>query len=192
MEETVRKATILVAFLAALAAGAPPDPARAQMADPVQALTQLMLARICVHELTWNVDNDCEPIWQVLHSAGGRRGPLAGLRRYSPRFWAGISRRPWARALEPAHADRGAPDAWPEAWPAYGAYRAQWRHAYEQAGAIVRGEIATRCTERPDHWGSLDHRTQDYRNAQQRIARGVWVQVDCGPTIQGYYRRTRR
>lgn len=166
--------------------------ASAERTEPRPASEQLWLARICVHELTWNTEHDCEPIHQVLTSAGNGRGMVRGLRRYSRRFWGGTSARPWARALAPGHALRGSPAAWPAAiWPDFAAFRERWQAVYEQAGAIVRGEVVTRCTERPDHWGSLDPALPDVHLAEERVRRGVWRRVDCGPTIQGYYARNR-
>lgn len=190
----MRKATKSLSILALVAAALVP-PAHGETQEDTMRREQLWLARSCVHELTWNAEHDCEPMYQALMgtldamghtTTGGRRRTVVdAIRVYQRRLWGGTSTRPWARELTPGL--RANPLGWPEGWPAFSNYTGDFDRVYEQAGTIVRGEVTTACVERPRHWGSRDPRLPDAARAARAIERGVWREVDCGPTIQAYY-----
>jgi hypothetical protein len=190
-EDMAKRVRIVFLGLAMLAVGLALAPAApAQERAPSTETIQLWLARICVHEMTWHVEHDCEPMFQVFNAVrdamGRRRHTLIdAIARYSSRFYGGTGNRPWARLLRPGLlAD---PEGWPETWPDFRVFSDSWEVAYERAGAIVRGEVPTLCQERPRHWGSRNPRLPDHDRAERAIAAGRWHEVDCGPTVQAYY-----
>lgn len=191
---------ILCAFVATLACGLVLAPGPASTQDGARDSEQLWLARSCAHELTWNTEHDCEPMYQALMSTldvagrytrdGRRRTLVDAIRIYQRRFYGGTSTRPWARALLPGMVSN--PEGWPSRWPSFNHYTSDFDRVYAQAGNIVRGEVDTRCVERPRHWGSRDPRLPDAARAQRAIDAGRWREVDCGPTLQAYYAVVRR
>lgn len=151
----------------------------------------LWLARICVHEAGWSVldgADDCAALFATLRARADRlRRPsleraLAG---YSARFYAGTTPRSWARYLTAAHARRGTPRGWPGDWPGFGAYRERWAAVLEAARAIVRGEVGSPCSEPPHHWAARI--ASMLERAEERIAAGDWIAVDCGETRNAFY-----
>jgi hypothetical protein len=192
VEDIMRKTTQSLCIIALVAAAiAPASPGETQ--DGGTRREQLWLARSCVHELTWNTEHDCEPMYQALmgtldameRTSGRRRSLVDAIRIYQRRLWGGTSTRPWARELTPGL--RSNPLGWPEGWPAFFNYTGDFDRVYEQAGTIVRGEVTTACVERPRHWGSRDPRLPDAARARRAIEAGRWREVDCGPTLQAYY-----
>ncbi len=191
----MRKATYFLCAISLVLISAALAPTPAATQDGTLAQEQLWLARSCVHELTWNTEHDCEPMYQSFmglldqigheDARGRRRTVVDAIRIYQRRFWGGTSTRPWARLLRPGLAS--SPEGWPAHWPGFANYTADFDRVYAQAGAIVRGQVETRCAERPRHWGSRNPRLPDIHRATALIEAGRWREVDCGPTIQAYY-----
>ncbi len=145
------------------------------------------LTGICIHELTWSVEYDCEPIYQVMRARQERRGYASledAIRTQCRRFYHGTSRRPWARRVRP---DIAVLPGWPRRWGPVSAHHASIDRVFTHTRAIVEGRVPTRCEVVPNHWGSRNRRLPDIHRAETAIRMGIWVEADCGPTIQGYY-----
>lgn len=158
-------------------------------AVPVHAQSDdgLLVARLCVHEAGFDSPDDCAGIYAVL-ARGAERHHIAlaaFARRYSPRFTAGTSARPWARAL----ADTDAPP--------HGLSVALWRRPRGEGSLSRRDAFAAlllRCRElvaappaiAVDDWGSA----QDHERA--RLSGRRFVIVDVGATRNLFSRRVRR
>ncbi len=146
------------------------------------------LAGICIHELAWSVEFDCEPIYQVVRARQERHGYISlerAIATNSRRFYGGTSNRPWARLLRPGI--RRNPDGWPDGWPSVTHYHSQIERVFDHASAIIDGQVPTRCNETPHRWGSRSRNLPDISNGEAQVRLGRWREVDCGPTLQIYY-----
>jgi hypothetical protein len=186
-----------------------PVPAIAVVAPPEDtaeerrlADNQLWLSRICVHELTWRVEYDCEPMYQVFRTILAHLGPNPdgsprplrdAVAFYCKRFARGSTDRAWAGRLVPGQTEP--PEGWPTIWGRWdypsettGETHAQaWARVYAYAGKVVRGQITPVCDIPVRHWGSRSPELPDYERAQRAIAAGRWRRAYCPGARQGYY-----
>lgn len=152
-------------------------------AVPATAAAQgpaLALARVCVSEAGWQSvqSGDCAAIAHVLRrrSSVGRvtRGIVC---QYSPRSCNKRRRvRRWIAHLRP---DMRRPDYWPRG-SSWARRRPAWRETLAHAARLVRGERLDRCRRPPDHWGA--------RWFTVNARRYGWERVQCGPTLNAYWR----
>lgn len=179
--QVVALAAICAAYLLVLLHA---GPARAQEPPPERVEA---IARICVGEAGWDVSSgDCAAIAALLVRRAERLGllPRAMARRYSRSYFGDPRRlrRPWIAGLTLARAEPGssAPRGWPQrlAWTRY---RPRWTAVVEHAREALSGRVGDPCGGAADHWAarSLD-RT------------GVLQRVDCGPTLNAFWRVPRR
>jgi hypothetical protein len=123
----------------------------------------LLLARSCVSERGWRVEtDDCAAIAEVVRARMDRRGePFRdAMRALAPRLHGGtITSRLWLLDLdEDAHRPHA---LGPAAWS--GMRRDAWIATLAEARAILAGEVASPCAERPEHWGSAADIRRRYR-----------------------------
>jgi hypothetical protein len=152
----------------------------------------LWLARLCAHEVNWrggepNI-NDCGGILQVIQNrmvVWSEPEFLDALMRTSPRFFAGITDRSWARELEPGVIDD--PDGWPSAWPPFRVYSDDFDLVYARSLSYVSGAEALPCRGRPRNWLSRTH-PRDREVARRHVEEiGDWREVRCGRTVHAFY-----
>ena len=139
----------------------------------------VVLARVCVKEASFGGFADCPPIGSVLLRVG-RGDVVRGARLYSPRAFdpSRLGRRPWIAWLR---ANGSKPESWPEhlSWPNH---RSSWERMIALAQSVIDGPGEAPCT--PDHWGGpMDH---------FRAVRNGWIQLDCGPTVNEFWKVPRR
>ncbi|MFW6023950.1 MAG: hypothetical protein ACOC9O_04310 [Myxococcota bacterium] len=143
----------------------------------------LDLARITAGEVGVDrVTDDAPAIYAVLARRAARRG---------------VSWRVMARWYSGGHMDRSRtdgrrwvahlrPDGWePRGWPLGASWRLRrgvWLDLVDVCARVLLGEVRAPC--RPDHYGSTDPRLPDVHRAR----RAGWERVDCGDTLDGYWR----
>lgn len=145
---------------------------------------QTLFARHCVNETGFLITDDSPAMAEALRTrAGGeittsiiilysrrtviRRHEIRDSRRYISflnRF--GTRPRYWRRDSNVHWSQR----------------RDSWMRIYERAGMILRGEIRSRCEAPPEHWSVG-------RRLARRAKRNGYYRVDCGDTLQDFWRR---
>lgn len=140
---------------------------------------QLGLARICVSEAGWVRGPDCPAILAVLRSRAERMdiSLYQAMRAYSGRTFskARTDARRWIADLQ-WHAGR--PDGWPSNVP-WETYRPKWEAALDRAGGLLSNDEVAPCD--PHHWG-------DKHGDRLRALRAGWSQVDCGDSVNLFWR----
>lgn len=140
------------------------------------------LARVCVAEAGWNVDEtgECAAIYAVAVSrAEARRVPvLQALRDYARNhFDAGRSSRPWVAGLD---ASGNTPPQWPARLP-WPRYRPRWLLIIAHAQKVIAGDVEIPCVGPVEHWGgAMD---------DARANRAGLVRVTCSGTLNHFWRR---
>lgn len=144
---------------------------------------EVVLARVCVKEASFDGFADCAPIASVLTRVG-RGNVVLGARRYSPKTFdhTRLGRRPWIAYLN----ERGDE---PMFWPAnmnWSNHRANWLRMVELARSILvpPGPSSSAPCD-PDHWGD---KVRDH----ERAVHMRWLQIDCGRTRNEYWVVPRR
>lgn len=139
---------------------------------------QLALGATCAGETAWTNHDECTAIGLVLarRSRSGEITPWIA-RAYSAAYRS--ARRAWVVEL---NADGRRPRSFPRHLDWDGKWGPEWRELYEHAGRIVRGEVASPCSETPDHFGAR------YGVDFERAVRARWSRVDCGPTRNAFWR----
>jgi hypothetical protein len=199
----VRTEVAVVATPAPVPAIEPSAPPRDTAEERRLADDQLWLSRICVHELTWRVEYDCEPMYQVFQTIlsdvlgpnpdGSKRPLREAIAFYCKRFARSRTDRAWAGRLVPGQTEP--PEGWPTIWGRWdypsettGETHAQaWARVYAYAGQVVRGQVTPICDIPVRHWGSRSPELPDYERAQRAIAAGRWRRAYCPGARQGYY-----
>ena len=165
----LRLTVIALAMVAALPAAAQEYTARDQLA----------LARVCASEVGLEVTAECAAIHEVLADRARRIGFSyhAAVCAYSTRTCRRSRQdaRGWIAWLRP---DGRRPRGWPQA-ASWARHRRRWLELYDHAGAVLRGDVDSPCTEPPDHWGGA---MDDWR---ARMA--GWTRVQCGPTRNRFW-----
>lgn len=157
-------------------------------AVPVSAQgEQLWLARYCVNEAGFQIEkpfeettipNDCSAMHQSLvNNFESDRLRTWMMRRYGDNvFNRERTERRYIPFLRPF--SRRAPRGWRHAdWDLHGP---RFDEIYEYAGQILRGEVEPVC--QPHHWGA------PWRSMRRRSRRRGWVRLDCGETVNDYWR----
>jgi hypothetical protein len=145
------------------------------------------LGRVCIHEASFAPGDDCAALHDALRTRGASRGLEwdRWARVYSDRIFdrTRTDRRAWIARLRPTLARPRGFDR--RQWEAWG--RAKVAARFDEAAAILRGEITSRCERSPDHWGGP---VVDRARIRAGVRRGYWDVVDCGDT-QNVFLRTR-
>lgn len=192
----------------ALALGFYSCSAAAQSCEPVPPATPdtVLLARLCVHEAGWGrrtragwepAAADCAGIHAVIErvrNAISRRhracvpysramraysSSLFDVERSDPKCYAPFLD---ASGLEPA--------CWGGTVP-WERRRDSWAALLSAAERIYRGELSHSCEAPPHHWGCGDAAIAQGCQDHARALRLGMDRVDCGPTLNRFYRARR-
>lgn len=144
----------------------------------------LILARVLVNECGWEPTDDGPAIHHVLTQRAQRMGVSyeQAARRYSrTTFEANLlpANRRWVAFVD----SDSAPLSWPGNLDWSKTYAPRWRRILRFATQIVEGKEAPLC--RPDHWGAAGG-----WNFERSLRLG-WIEVDCGNTVNAFWRLPR-
>lgn len=139
----------------------------------------LTLAQAMVLEADWLAATDHAAIAHVLMREADRKGAplIVHIKRYVAGFKLSLPRSLVIRGLS---MDGCRPAGWPPhlSWQRH---RAWWLATVARAQKALDGDLQDPCKSEAHHWGGdMD---------LHRAARAGWVKVDCGDTVNTFWRR---
>lgn len=146
--------------------------------------TQLLFARHTVNETGFQITDDAPAMAAALRERAGGEVTQGIIIMYSRHT---VTRRHEIRStrryisflnrfgLRPTFWRRDSTVRWSRR-------RAAWLRIYDRAGRILRGEVRSECEATPEHWSTGSR-------LARRARRNGYVRVDCGDTLNDFWRR---